>query len=169
MTWMRPPWTKVRRMSFRARLGTLIALAVGLTVAVAAVASYFVVHHQLYSQMDRSLQSDVQTAINPGGGINQRQAETLIARTGGFLQVISPTGLTYTTLNGSSGVGPNRAQEAVAGSGGSRYDTITSDGVDYRVLTIGGFADFGTGAPVRPIQIARPWARSMTHTVDLRL
>ena len=45
----------LRRKSFRVRLGALVAAAVGVAVALAALASYFAVHHQLYSQVDSSL------------------------------------------------------------------------------------------------------------------
>ena len=44
---------------FRVRLGTLVAAAVGLTVALAALAVYISVRHQLYSQIDSSLNEEL--------------------------------------------------------------------------------------------------------------
>ena len=56
---VRPVTAWLRRQSFRVRLGALVAAAVGVTVALAALASYFAVRHQLYSQVDSSLKSEM--------------------------------------------------------------------------------------------------------------
>src|SRR5579871_4339141 len=96
-----PAW--VRRTSFRARLSMLVALAVGLTLAVAAAASYFAVRHQLYGQVDSSLQSDVSIAqsLSPGGGLDpQRVAGFLRRNHDSFLQVVGSDGsVAYTSIS----------------------------------------------------------------------
>src|ERR1700757_1200474 len=89
MKFLRLLGTKVGRLSFRARLGAFIALAAGLTVALAAIASYFVVRQQLYSQLDSSLRS----TFVPGDTINSAREGAILSRGGnGFLQVIFPDG-----------------------------------------------------------------------------
>ncbi len=170
MSWWKGLSARVRGLSFRTQLGTFSALAVGVTVAVAALASYLVVDHQLYSQVDSSLQSDVRTAraISPGGVIDPNQAERLIARTGGFLQVIDQTGVTSSSLNDALVIPPNKAEEAIAAAGsGTRYDTVTFQGTDYRVLTFGA-RDINSGTPLA-LQIGRPFGE-LEHTLSsLRL
>jgi two-component system, OmpR family, sensor histidine kinase MprB len=139
VTWFHKSWKKGRRMSFRARLGTFIALAVGLTVAVAAGASYFVVRHQLYSQMDSSLRS----ALPPQAQIDPQRFGAILQQTqGGFLQEIaSDGGYLYNSLQYQPGfpgyLRPTTAQKAIASdqNGGSRIDTVTYNGQRYRVLT----------------------------------
>src|SRR4051812_19398116 len=58
----------LRRKSFRVRLSALVAAAVGVTLALAALASYIAVRHQLYSQVDSSLQNELAAAPGMQGG-----------------------------------------------------------------------------------------------------
>lgn len=154
-------------MSFRARLGTFIALAVGLTVALAAGASYLVVRHQMYSQVDSSLKS----YVAPGGHIRAQEYGDILSRTGtGFLQVIAPNGsILYNSyiyyIPGARPLQPTPAQMAIAAgtSGASRFDTVTYRGSPYRVITEAE-ADASTGQPLA-VQIGRPLAE-IDHTLS---
>jgi hypothetical protein len=60
--------TWLRRKSFRVRMGALVAAAVGATLALAALASYFAVRHQLYGQVNSSLQNEVNSILGPSPG-----------------------------------------------------------------------------------------------------
>ena len=85
---------KLRRVSFRTRLGTLTAIAVGVTVALAAVASYITVHHELFSQLDSSLTGEASNApslfTGPGGQFEPDRAAAFLRRSSGdILQVIT--------------------------------------------------------------------------------
>lgn len=143
-------------MSFRARLGTLIALAVGLTVALAAGASYFVVRHQLYAQLDNSLRSNVA----PGATINGNQYGNILRRSGtGFLQVIGPDGgVIYNSFQyyipGAVPLRPTGSQITIANeeNGSYRIDTMTYNGQAYRVITASRSLN---GAPVA-LQVGVP-------------
>jgi two-component system sensor histidine kinase MprB len=169
VTWFHNYWKKGRRLSFRARLGTFIALAVGLTVAVAAGASYFVVRHQLYSQMDSSLRSTLPQQEQ----INTRDLGTILHQTdGGFLQEIgSDGGFLINTLEFEPGfpgyLKPTAAQLAVASDQtfASRIDTVSYNGLKYRLLTESAVVGNTPGA----IQIGEPLS-VLDHTLaELRV
>lgn len=129
-------------MSFRARLGTFIALAVGLTVALAAGASYLVVRHQLYAQLDSSLRS----SVSVGGDINLRLEGPILEHSGGgFIQVISPRGGVYynsytVEIPGAVPLQPTAAQMNIALNTGGAYriDTVNYENQPYRVITATG-------------------------------
>jgi two-component system sensor histidine kinase MprB len=152
-------------MSFRARLGTFIALAVGLTVALAAGASYFVVRHQLYAQLDSSLRS----TLGPNSAIDPRRYGPILRQTdGGFLQVItSDGGHVYNSLQYLPGfpgyLNPTSDDLGVASnpSGTSRIDTVGYNGQIYRVLTE---TATWNGEPAA-IQIGRPLGE-IDHTLS---
>jgi two-component system sensor histidine kinase MprB len=80
------PWA--RRRSFQTRLSGLVAIAVGVAVALAAVASYFAVSHQLYSQVKTNLEKVTTTSPGQGPALN---VDDLIAR-GVYAQLFSPSG-----------------------------------------------------------------------------
>jgi two-component system, OmpR family, sensor histidine kinase MprB len=157
MNFLRLLGTKVGRLSFRARLGAFIALAAGLTVAVAAVASYFVVRQQLYSNLDSSLRSTFQ----PGDIINGAREGAILSRSGnGFVQTISPDGgVLFNSLQlsvpGAGQMKPSAAQIAIARSanGDYRIDTVSYNGQSYRVITE--TAQMFNGEEVA-VQIGRP-------------
>jgi two-component system, OmpR family, sensor histidine kinase MprB len=58
-------WTQ--RISFRTRIGLVAAAAVGMAVALVALASYVVVRHQLLSDVDSQLQRQANQAFTRGG------------------------------------------------------------------------------------------------------
>jgi two-component system sensor histidine kinase MprB len=156
VSWWPRSWSKMGRMSFRARLGTFTAVAVGLTVTLAAVASYFVVSHELYRQIDASLRS----TLEPGSRINAQVEGRILSQSGtGFIQVISPTGVLYNSLQYEPGqarvLQPTAAQYAIAAdpAGASRIDTVDYNGGSYRVITE--TAQLFDGSTVA-IQIGRP-------------
>jgi two-component system sensor histidine kinase MprB len=162
-----PAW--VRRTSFRARLSTLVALAVGLTLAVAVAASYFAVSHEMFSQVDSSLQSDVAIAqtLSPGGGLDpQRVAAFLRRNQDSFLQVVGSDGsVAFTSLSSSLPVSPEQAQLAPTDHGYSIV-TVNYQGERYRVITEGGYV--GVNGGQYAVQIGRPLA-DIEHTLsDLR-
>src|SRR5690242_9703828 len=87
----------LRRKSFRVRLSALVAAAVGVTLALAALASYIAVRHQLYSQVDSSLQNELAAApslLTGPGQFNTR-------RVAGFLSQFNNSILQFVNANGS--------------------------------------------------------------------
>jgi two-component system, OmpR family, sensor histidine kinase MprB len=175
--------SRVRRISFRTRLGILVAAAVGVTVALASLASYLAVSHQLFSQVDSALVTEMSglqnnpglssgCAINPAY-LNASCMDRLLSRYGGgYLQfvdgqqhVLDPTG--------SGPTFPvNRAEAAMVSTNHYNIQTVTSDGQTYRVITEGGGYQttdgFGNQIPLAA-QIFRP-VSDIEHTLsDLRL
>jgi two-component system, OmpR family, sensor histidine kinase MprB len=170
---------RVGRISFRTRLGILVAAAVGFTVALACLASYIAVRHQLFSQVDSSLESEMQavqtTTSSCGPGVtcfNPRQVAGFLSHySGSYLQVIdSQQHVLYQgPSNPSIPVSP--AQSAVASTNQDDIQTVSHDGQKFRIITEGGFAttdQFGNQVPAA-IQIFRPLS-DIDHTLsDLRL
>ena len=159
----------VRRTSFRARLSMLVALAVGLTLAVAAAASYFAVSHQLLGQVDSSLQSDVSIAqsLSPGGGLDPQRVAIFLRRNhDSFLQVIGADGnVAFTSISPPMSVTSGQAELAPTDHGYS-IETVRYEGQRYRVITEGGY--LGLNGEQYAVQIARPLA-DIEHTLsDLR-
>src|SRR6202000_911209 len=70
----------LRRQKFRVRLSVLVAAAVGVTVALASLAAYVSVHHQLYSQVDTSLNGEVGLLANPQGDFRPGQEANFLRR-----------------------------------------------------------------------------------------
>jgi two-component system sensor histidine kinase MprB len=163
--------TWLRRKSFRVRMGVLVAAAVGVTLALAALASYFAVRHQLYGQVDSSLQSELGAAgFANGGTIDPGRTGQFLRRfNNSILQVVSQDGIVeFTSRPGLPlPVSPADASLAQPGPQASHLRTITAQGVHFRVLTESGI-DQATGTPLA-IQIARPLS-DIEHTLrDLRL
>lgn len=160
----------VRRTSFRARLSTLVALAVGLTLALAAAASYFAVSHELFGQVDSSLQGDVSIAqsLSPGGGLDPQRVSGFLRRNhDSFLQVVGADGnIAFTSISPPMPV--TAAQEQLAPTDhGYSIVTVRYQGERYRVITEGGYVDPRTGEQYA-VQIARPLT-DIEHTLaDLR-
>ncbi len=165
---MRPWWTRWRSLSFRARLGSAIASAVGITVALASLAAWFTVRHQLLTQVDSALVSDLNSAplLSPRGGtINVDRLGSLVRLNGGFVQAITGNGQVIANsvadLNPSIGVlAPTTAQADMAAlqSRTHRFDTMHYHGQPFRVITEGGGL-YAAGTPVA-VQIARPLAET---------
>ncbi len=155
--------TRKRRISFRARLGILIALAVGVTLALAALASYFAVRHQLLSQVDSTLESEA----------TGQQPVTIerVARGGNLAQIINFQGqIIESYANTILPVSPKQA--ALVESGGRLLQNIDYQGVRYReitqggIVTQGGFLDPGQQVAV---QIARPLGDIEHSLAELRV
>ncbi|MGH9105388.1 MAG: HAMP domain-containing sensor histidine kinase [Acidimicrobiales bacterium] len=87
----------LRQINFRARLSALVAMAVGLAVALAALVSYFAVSRQMEQQASSTLQSSLGSApglIHMGPVGPSYDSNDLIAfqdRTGDSVQLITPT------------------------------------------------------------------------------
>ncbi|MGH9056744.1 MAG: ATP-binding protein [Acidimicrobiales bacterium] len=161
----------LRRISFRVRLGTLVAVAVGMTLALASFASYVAVRHQLFSQVDSSLRTEVASAtqLSPGEVFNANRVADFLHRHGnGLFQVLAPDGSVLIAPSLTARPLPvTQSQAALVGTDhGSSLASITYDGEQYRVLTEGGYS-LG-GAPVA-IQVARPLSDINHSLSDLRL
>lgn len=169
------PWS--RRVGFRTRLSVLSAAAVGLSIALAAVASYLFVSHQLYREVDTTLQSDVYTLTHSGrhnldGSISfdVGAAGRIAARDKDIAQFIENTGPPIQTVPPVSplAVGPADRAVAAAATSGSSGPQATHDlysgGNHYRVTTVPlGAAGDGVGLA---IQLAHP-INELDHTLGL--
>jgi two-component system sensor histidine kinase MprB len=159
-----PSRTHRRRISFRARLGTFIAVAVGLTVALASLVSYFTVRNQLLNQVDSSLRA----AWPIDSLVNTANADAILHGNGGFVQVIAPPpigGLYGTSLVGDPYIPTAEQREVAAEPGAYRIETVVYQGQPYRVITQ---FDYFDGLPAA-LQVARPLS-VVDHTLStLRL
>ncbi|MDQ2729697.1 MAG: HAMP domain-containing histidine kinase [Actinomycetota bacterium] len=164
-----------RRIGFRARLSVLAAAAVGLAIALSAVASYLFVSHQLYNQVDSALRTDV-SSLNPrayvDGTVNLDHAAGAVARRGNVVQFISSTGGVQPAVIGSSTVRVGSTDRAVATAAvnGPTGDVDTdgvihdlrSGGLHYRVVTVAlGSSPTGEGVAV---EVAHPLTE-VDHTL----
>jgi two-component system sensor histidine kinase MprB len=157
-----PSW--LGRISFRARLGSLVALAVGVAVAAASLASYFAVHHQLLSQVDSTLSAEL-SALTPNGVLNVARANGVLQRTGSLLNVNATNCAQVIVTPDEASLPCGAGQSALALSGGTQFRTVSYDGAPFRVIAFGGNL---SGVQV-VVQIARPLA-DVDHTLsDLRL
>jgi len=59
-----------RHRSFQAHLSSLVAVAVGVAVALAALAAYFAVSNQLYSGVRDTLDADIERCLSGGGAFH---------------------------------------------------------------------------------------------------
>jgi two-component system sensor histidine kinase MprB len=168
----------LRRKSFRVRLGALVAAAVGVAVALAALASYFAVRHQLFSQVDTSLQDELAASaqLSPGGSFSADRVASLLHRfNNSVLQVVSADrSVVIPPLTGLAlPVSQAQANLALSPTATSSISTQRAGGIRYRVITEGGGLSFSSTpeSPPTPvaIQIARP-LNDIDHTLaDLRL
>ncbi|MGC8513734.1 MAG: ATP-binding protein [Acidimicrobiales bacterium] len=161
----------IHKLSFRTRLGSAVALAVGLTLALAALGSYYTVKHQLFSQADRSLQGDLSILTFSQDGVNSQKVLDVLSRTnGGFVQYITSTGqVLYNSQVATSplatSLAPTRSQTAVAGAGsGYLIDTVNYRGAPYRVITAAAQDPFFPGLHIA-VQVTLPLA-SIYHTLS---
>lgn len=133
-----------RRIGFRARLSVLAAAAVGLAIALSAVASYLFVSHQLYHQVDATLHNDVSTLTNRDGSVSARSAAAVEGRDNDIVQLIFSTGDVHPIGSQAIRVGNKdravAAAAATANPGDGAMDGITHDmysgGRHYRVVTV---------------------------------
>ena len=162
---------RFRKLSFRARLGSAVALAVGLTLALATLGSYYTAKHQLFSQADRSLQSDLSILTFSQDGVNSQKVLDVISRTdGGFVQYITSSGqVLYNSQVATNPLAtplqPAKDQKAVAGAGtGTLIDTVNYQGSPYRVVTAAARDPFFPTLHIA-VQITLP-LRSIYHTLS---
>lgn len=175
---MPPRPSLLRRVSFRARLSTLSAAAVGLAIALSAVASYLFVSHQLYQQVDTSLGRDGDniTQLSPRPNLdgtvdfNYGAAAHLAARSEDVLQLITPSGAVIYPTPPLIRVG--RADRAVASRAANDTDPspdgvihdLYSGGTHYRVYTVGvPYTHDGAGLA---LQLAHP-LNETDHTLGV--
>jgi two-component system sensor histidine kinase MprB len=165
------------RISFRTRLGILIAAAVGVTVALACLASYLAVSHQLFSQVDSALVSDAQAAPRIGGDcngfaqacrFNGGSVQQFLSHNGNsFFQIIDSDGTVWYPTTPSQDIPVSPSQAALAATSGYNIQTVNYGGTKFRVITQGG--EFTGGTSPLAIQIFRPLS-DIEHTLrDLRL
>jgi two-component system sensor histidine kinase MprB len=165
--------TWLRRKSFRVRMGALVAAAVGVTLALAALASYFAVRHQLYGQVNSSLQNEANAVLgpSPNGTVDIGDLGRALRRfNNSSLQLVSSDGTVIPITPGPQlPVSQADASLAQPGPQTSHLRTISAQGTHFRVITDGGNLILrSTGTPVA-IQIARPLT-DIEHTLrDLRL
>ncbi len=166
----------LRRQKFRFRLGALVAGAVGLTVALAAFGTYLFVHHQLYRQVDSSLNSEIGVLASPQGVFQLgREANFFRQYNNSLLQVIDATGnpLSSSAPIGQPGLpvsGTDMALAASGGGAGPQFRNITYQGQRYRLLTVGAEIQQGSGSTTPgAIQIAVPITDIEHSLTDLRL
>ncbi len=164
----------LRRQKFRVRLGALVAAAVGLTITLAASATYLFVHHQLYHQVDSSLNGEVGVLASPDGAFNaNRVAGFFRLYNNSLLQVIDQSGNQLQTPSSGPALPVSGSDIAVATAGagaGPRYRNITYQGHAYRLITVGAVSETpGTTATPAAIQIAVPITDIQHSLTDLRL
>jgi two-component system sensor histidine kinase MprB len=159
--------TWLRRRSFRTRLGALVAAAVGVAVAMTALASYYAVRHQLYHQVDTSLQAEM-SALSAAGFDFGHTAGILSQFNNSVVQAVAANG-TVTRVSSLSGVvlPANRTQISIvlAQPPATNLSTITFEGASYRVFTEG--VDLNNSPAA--IQIARPLTDIQHSLSELRL
>jgi two-component system sensor histidine kinase MprB len=163
----------LRRRSLRARLGALVAVAAGIAVALAAVASYYAVRHQLYKQVDSSLQNEMAAlqanGFNPGGG---RAASIVAQFNGNVVQLVTAQGTVEHFFNllptVELPVTPAQSRLANAQSPETNLTTVNARGTNYRVLTEGDGIQDQFQTPVAA-QVARSLADIERTLSDLRL
>jgi two-component system sensor histidine kinase MprB len=93
----------VRRSSFQARLSAIVAVAVGVAIAIAAVSSYFAVSHQLHSQADQTLENDLsavsRSPYNVGSALHFLNNTSVLVGTftkSGAIALTEPNGMANT-------------------------------------------------------------------------
>jgi two-component system sensor histidine kinase MprB len=171
----------IRRRSFRGRLTTLVAIAVGIAVALVACASYLEARRELNGQVDSNLRyyaMQIRTSAT-GNGFSQRAALSVAAQDNNIVEVVPPGGTAAAIPIPADGpataktptITPTAAQRAMAGvtSTKNRLDTVTRDGTRYRVLTMEVSASFGGPVLTSPLLIATPLTQTLNTLARLRL
>jgi len=177
----------LRRLSFRTRLSVLAAAAVGVAVAIAALASYFAVEQQLYAQTDQNLAGAVNNATRPdpsneGSSTLVLPAIARAGRGGNIVQLVDEGGQPVLVFAGqaqpSSGqaalpVSAGERAFAQPGAAGDQVIRSTHAGhVHVRVLTRGlgpsTLANYGT-FPGLALQVAHPLTMVDTTLAELRI
>ncbi|MDQ6784803.1 MAG: HAMP domain-containing histidine kinase [Actinomycetota bacterium] len=172
------PWS--RRIGFQARLSVLAAAAVGLAIALSAVASYLFVSHQLYNSVDSTLTSDVRSLthdprFSADGTVSFDRAATAVAARGNVVQFIfSSTGGVKNV--GSQSIPASRADRKVAADAvnGSLGDPspeilihdLRASGHHYRVATVALGPSSTAAEGGVAVQVAHPLGE-LDHTLGV--
>ncbi|MGH9076288.1 MAG: sensor histidine kinase [Acidimicrobiales bacterium] len=171
------------RVSLRSRLSLLAAAAVGVAVALAAVASYLAVRHQLYVQTDQNLAAEVSgaTLANPDRSVSVLKLDqiTRAGRSGDTVQLVTSTGQVVDTIFGGQQVAQpvipvTKTDLALAGPGAAGQTYFHSAYMAHahvRVLTTGlGPTTFGPFTfPGLAVAVAHPLGMVDTTLAGLRL
>ncbi|MDA8282325.1 MAG: HAMP domain-containing sensor histidine kinase [Actinomycetota bacterium] len=170
-----------RRPSFEARLSGLVALAVGVTIALAALASYLLVAQELHAQAQHELATQ-QRSINQSFTIPAQQAAIRYAsKAGERVQVVAGNGPIYVpdAMGGFSLAGPGTttfaptaAELAMAKGGGPavRYTDQTVGATPYRVMAMKVEIPIFARPPIPAVLlIGRPLSDVYRALADLRL
>ena len=140
-------------MTFRARLALVAAAAVALAVLAASVVVYFVVHNQLYGDLDaRLVEQKKALAQGPGmhlepypngNGFYLDLGHGPGFESGGYVQAVAANGKSYSTFGQSVALPVDKhVLEVAKGTRGGYTSDLTVSGTRLRVLTVpaGGFA-----------------------------
>jgi two-component system, OmpR family, sensor histidine kinase MprB len=155
-------------MSLRKRLSLVAATAVAVSIVIAAIFCYFVVRHQLRSQVDTELREQA-VLVQQGEGLNQ-PLPGLPANSGGpapYVQLVSADG---TILRREGDVTLPVSHEAVKVAEGQANAFLTDvrvNGSHLRVLTFP--IPFSFGGQTLAAQMARPLGPVDNILSDLRL
>jgi two-component system sensor histidine kinase MprB len=137
---MRPLGRFRYRRSLASRVILLTTFAVGVSVALVALAAYLTVRHQLQSSMDQSLRrrAAVSAQYDPTKYPVGNVPAWLVGATDTVVGYIDSTGHTVTTQPPDKGVIHLGGPEVAVARGTSRFScrTITSSSGDYRVATV---------------------------------
>jgi two-component system sensor histidine kinase MprB len=137
---------------------------VGVTLALAALAAYFAVRHQLLGQVDSSLETDINNESILATGNASLSYER---NTGSLIQYVTSQGEALPISPNSPTLPATPRQGGLVLTNRSLLQTIDYDGVRYRVITEGGFSLFdGTHVAV---QIARPLTDIEHSLAELRV
>jgi two-component system sensor histidine kinase MprB len=127
----------IHRRSFQGRLTTLVAVAVGVAIALSAACSYLIVRNQLYGQVDQHLKSYLSKSAN-GPRLNVQQAAN-VALQAGYTVEAFPTVGAPSNLSGEPGaltLTPTSGLRALADAprGTVALGTIHQGGRSYRTV-----------------------------------
>lgn len=172
-----------RRQSFQRRLTALVAVAVGIAVAVVASVSYFSVSQHLYGQVDQVLinydRQITQSAEAFGNGGRVPPGVIRASQQNGNIVEVVPRAGSPVSLAALFGEGtsttfaPSGSERSVASepNGTYRLDDVSSGGVEYRVLALSvslGSAS-SNGFTPSAILIATPLTSTLNTLDRLRL
>jgi two-component system sensor histidine kinase MprB len=150
-------------MSFRLRLTLAAAAAVALAVAVACAVAYVVVGRQLYGEVDSSLRSQAEIALQDGSNSNLKFPPPPMFSSVYYMQFVTANGQIPDHTRFGGGVLPvtQQALDAARRPTSLQLTDMTVQGVHLRVATL----SFGTGLS---LQIARRLSDADTVLAQLR-
>ncbi len=158
-------------MPLRQRLAWVSAVAVALAVVLAAIVCYFVVRHQLLSQVDGALRAQAEAVVAQGNAALGQPLPGPSPSAGGPAQYYQIVGADGQPLAGDLSLPVDSHTAAVASGNATAYlSTVQRNGSRFRELTfpvnVGmGFGRVESGA----VQLARPLDGIENVLKDLRL